>query len=151
MEELKCPKCGKKIENEWKFCNYCGESLNRKEEKKQHVNTANKVKVDIGEVINTEEVTSSTNKVAYIAKGWSLQVKNRGVTFAVLAFVIYFIMGIVMQSNSSYRDSTAYWLIYMFYGVIAYIIIRAIFNTTAFIIRMGAEVIQLLEDIKREV
>lgn len=142
---MKCSKCGKEVNKEWKFCNYCGEEINNKEQKKQDVNN---VKIDIGEVINSKEVANSTNKVAYIAKGWSLQVKNRGVTFAVLAFIVYFIYGIILQSNSSYMDYTEYWLLYLFYGIIAYIIIRAVFNTTAFIIRMGAEVIQLLDDIK---
>ncbi len=35
-------------------------------------------------------------------------------------------------------------------GILYSIVIVMIFNTTAFIIRMGAEVIQLLEDIKRK-
>ena len=28
---MKCSKCGKEIEDEWRFCNFCGEEIIRKE------------------------------------------------------------------------------------------------------------------------
>lgn len=34
---MKCKKCGKKIEEEWKFCNYCGEKIKRTVETKKKI------------------------------------------------------------------------------------------------------------------
>lgn len=145
-----CEKCGSKLEEVVKGKLTCPKCGNSQEETKSNNGESKKkrIKVDIGDVINTNDVLSATNKVAYIAKGWALQVRNRGQNFAILAFIGYLIWGFILQGNASYMDDAPYWLIYAIYGIIAAVIIIAIFNTTAFIIRMGAEVIQLLDDIK---
>lgn len=131
---MKCSKCGNEIQEDEKFCGVCG--------------AKQKLKFDINEVVNSQDMKSSSNKVAYIAKGWALQVKKRGDNFAIIAVIICIIMGIAMQANSVYNDNTPYILFYIFYAVISFIIIEMFFNTVAFVIRMGAEIIQLLEDIK---
>lgn len=166
-----CNKCGNKLKEGMNFCNKCGNDnqedeqlvnlINRlenektgengKNEDKEEKNTGNsKIKFNISDVVNSKDVQASSNRVAYIAKGWALQVRNRGENLAIIAVVLYVIMGIIIQSNASYQDSTPYWLLYIGYAVIAFIVIRMVFNTIAFIIRMGAEIIQLLDDIKMQ-
>lgn len=146
-----CGKCGNELKEGELFCGKCGYS--EKEEnadKKISEKKYKRIKIDVMEVINSKDVLNTKNKVAYIAKGWALQVKNRGQNFAIIAFIIYFIIGIAIQSNAGSIDDTQYWLMYSAYGLLVAIIIIAIFNTTAFIIRMGAEVIELLNDIKNK-
>lgn len=151
-----CSKCGNELEEGMIFCNKCGnnnqednknEDNGKREEKN---NSSSKIKFSIADVVNSKDVQASSNRVAYIAKGWALQVRNRGENLAIIAVVLYVIMGIIIQSNASYQDSTPYWLLYIGYAVIAFIVVRMVFNTIAFIIRMGAEIIQLLDDIKMQ-
>lgn len=145
-----CNKCGKELEEGMVYCNKCGAKLGEvgNEENKERNTSSPKIKFRISDVINSKDVQASSNRVAYIAKGWALQVRNRGENLAIIAVIIYVIIGFVIQSNVSYQDSTPYWLLYIGYAVIAFIVIRMVFNTIAFIIRMGAEIIQLLDDIK---
>ncbi len=151
-----CRKCGNELEEGEKFCGKCGTkqvlesanyyAVNEVEKKKKR----KKAKFSLLEVINRDDLDETTNKVAYIAKCWALKVWNRGQNFGILAFIIYLVYGFILQSNTDYYDKTQYWLIYFVYGIIAMLIIIAVFNTTAFVIRMGAEAIQLLNDIKEK-
>ena len=142
-----CSKCGNDIKDGDEVCSNCGKPVDDQEEKKVE-NKYRRIKIRVGEVINKNAVLNSTNKVAYIANGWALQVKNRGEFFGILTFIIFFFIGVATQS--SIGGNTQFWIIYTIAGIIAMLIIIAIFNTIAFVIRMGAEVIQLLDDIKNK-
>lgn len=147
-----CGNCGKKVEAQEGIKNVISETVQKtRDEKIEQGGKTKKLKFNIGEVINRKDLeVSTTNKVAYIAKGWAIQVKDRGSTFAIIALFICVLLGITLQSNSGTYDDTQYWLIYGAYGIIAFFVILAVFNTVAFIIRMGAEIIQLLDDIKNK-
>ncbi len=145
-----CSKCGNELEDDMIFCNKCGNELKKEEsnaDNKQEEKN-NKSRLRIADVINEKNVGKSTNKVAAIANKWALSVRNRGTVFAVIAFLICFCPGVAMISDS-YGESSEGMLIILG-GFIAVFIITAIFNTIAFIIRMGAEIIQLLDDIKNK-
>ena len=151
-----CNKCGNEISEGEKFCRKCGAEAvdTNKETINNNYNSSNennkKPKIKIDNVINSNDLVHTRNETAYTAKAWALQVKNRGQNLGILALVIYIIIGFVVTGNATYLDTTPYWLLYTVYGIVTMIVIIAIFNTIAFIIRMGAEVIQLLDDIKNK-
>lgn len=138
--EIKCPNCNKDLDRE----NVNNNTSNQKTKSKQ------KIKFSVAEVINKSDVINSGNRVAYIAKVWALQVRNRGKIFAIIFAIISAIYGFILQGDASYYDNVPYWLLGILLGIVIGFIIVAVFNTIAFIIRMGAEVIQLLDDIKKQ-
>ncbi len=147
-----CNKCGTEITENEKFCSKCGkkiEEITCQEETKK--TKSKRIKFKVSDVVNKENVLNSTNKVAYIANGWALQVRNRGIDFAIILAIIYFIIACVVSSNVSYyEDETEIFLSTFGTGLLYSIIVVLVFNTTAFIIRMGGEIIQLLDDIKNK-
>lgn len=144
---MNCSKCGNKINEDMKFCNKCGNKISEGNTQEENINNE-KIKVNVADVVNKKSVANSTNRVAYIANAWALQIRNRGTTFAIIIGIIYFFMA--MDAFSNINDSSVDVFFSTFgMGLLYAIIIVAVFNTTAFIIRMGAEVIQLLDDIKK--
>lgn len=146
---MKCSECGNELKENMMFCNKCGAKIGEKKNKKEN---ARKIKFKVSDVVNQSNVLNATNKVAYIANGWALQVKKRGENLAIIVGVIYFIMACMGLGDAlSYSDSAGSVFFTTFImGVIYCVAIVMVFNTVAFIIRMGAEVIQLLEDIKNK-
>lgn len=152
---MNCKKCGNELEEGEKFCGKCGspqvtENTDNNTSKQK---SKSKIKFSVAEVINKSDVISSSNRVAYIAKGWALQVRNRGQNLAIIIGIIYFFIAIASSSNIPYNSSeSAFWVFISTFGIglIYCAIIIMVFNTIAFIIRMGAEVIQLLDDIKKQ-
>ena len=146
-----CNECGTKLAEGEKFCSNCG-----KKNEEEYVNTDTKqenkkIKFKVSDVVNKENVLKSTNRVAYIANGWALQVRRRGIDFAIILAIIYFIIACVASSNVPYyEDETEIFFSPFGTGLLYSIIVAITFNTVAFIIRMGAEVIQLLDDIKNK-
>lgn len=146
-----CNECGAELIKGENFCSNCGKKI-----ESEYVNTNTKqenkkIKFKVSDVVNKENVLNSTNKVAYIANGWALQVRNRGIDFAIILAIIYFIIACVASSNVPYyEDGTGIFLSTFGTGLLYSIIVALVFNTTAFIIRMGGEIIQLLDDIKNK-
>lgn len=140
-----CKECGNEIKEGLKVCENCGSEVTNFEGKKGYKHKK-KIRFKVSDVVNAESVLKSTNKVAYIANGWALQVRKRGADIAVIIGIIFFF--IAMEVSDGNIGETVF--LSMFgSGILYSIAIVIIFNTTAFIIRMGAEVIQLLEDIKQ--
>jgi len=143
-----CNKCGTEIEDEEKFCSNCGRAV----EECTRVNNR-KIKFKVGDVVNKENVLNATNKVAYIANGWAVQVKNRGENLAIIISMIYFIIAMSSASEIPYGSNESSGMVFLTtfgIGILYSIITVMVFNTIAFVIRMGAEVIQLLDDIKNK-
>ena len=138
-----CNKCGNELEEDMSFCNKCGAKVSNVVSKESF--KTNEIKYKVSDVVNKQSVLNSTNKVAYIANGWALKIKDRGIAIAVIIIVITFLVG---AANSQYVNSGEAFLAIFGAGLLSAFIIVMSFNTTAFIIRMGAEVIQLLDDIK---
>ena len=153
---MKCENCGNELTDEMQFCNNCGakiSNVNNEEKKEEEKKLPKKIKINVMDVINRKDTLNTTNKVAYIAKGWALQVRNRGQNLAIIVALIYFVVGIVASSNIPYNSSVSGFQVFISQfgrGILYAILIVMIFNTTAFVIRMGAEVIQLLDDIKNK-
>lgn len=145
-----CNKCGNKVEDGMMFCNKCGHKIGEDVLKTTNIKNA-KIKVNVADVVNKKSVLNSTNKVAYIANAWALKIKNRGITLGTFVGIIFFIIAIV-SSVSNYSDELSAGVFFSTagMGLLYAVIIIAVFNTTAFIIRMGAEIIQLLDDIKKK-
>ena len=141
-----CRRCGSKLNDEIEFCNKCGTKV-KSNVRNVKSNTTNEIKYKVSDVVNRESVLSSTNKVAYIANGWALKIKDRGITVAIIIVAISFFVGI---ANATYPSSLETFISIFGGGLLSAFIIVMCFNTTAFIIRMGAEVIQLLDDIKNK-
>ena len=139
-------KCGKEIKEGLKFCENCGSKVVNLESKNGREHKG-KIRFKVADVVNAESVLKSTNKVAYVANGWALQVRKRGIDIAVIIGIIFFF--IAMEASDGNMGETVFFSTFGS-GILYSIVIVMIFNTTAFIIRMGAEVIQLLEDIKRK-
>lgn len=138
---MKCPRCGNEMEEIMQggfSCPNC----------KQNNNEKKKIKIELTDVINKESTLNATNKVAYIANGWALQIKNRGTNFAIIIVLIFFILAIFAVNNASYDDDGVFFSTFGM-GILYAVLVVMIFNTVAFIIRMGAEIIQLLDDIKK--
>ena len=147
-----CNKCGNKVEDGMMFCNKCGHKIGEDVLKTNNIKNA-KIKVNIADVVNKKSVLNSTNKVAYIANAWALKIKNRGITLGTIVGIIFFIIAISSASSVSYysgESSAGVFFSTAGMGLLYAVIIIAVFNTTAFIIRMGAEIIQLLDDIKKK-
>lgn len=141
-----CYKCGTKITENEKFCSNCGRAVEEKTSK----NSKN-IKFRVSDVVNKENVLKSTNRVAYIANGWAVQVRNRGENLAIIISIIYFIVAFVVSNNVPYYENEVEVFFSTFgMGLLYSIIVAITFNTVAFIIRMGAEIIQLLDDIKNK-
>ena len=141
-----CRKCGTKLSEDMEFCKKCGTKV-KKDEDDEQIPSKKEIKYSASDVVNSESVLNSTNRVAYIANGWALKIRDRGITFAVIVAVITFFAGIANETSTS---STGTFLEIFIPGLIGAFLIFLSFNTTAFIIRMGAEVIQLLDDIKNK-
>jgi len=151
-----CNKCGTEIEEKEKFCSNCGKSVKEcteiGQEEGTHINNR-KIKFKVSDVVNRENVLNSTNKVAYIANGWALRVRNRGIDLAVITVIIFFIVACISSSDIPYgsnESSEGVFLSTFGIGILYSIITVMVFNTVAFVIRMGAEIIQLLDDIKNK-
>ena len=140
-----CNKCGTEIEEKERFCSNCGKSV------EEIIKNNKKIKFRVADVVNKQNVLNSTNKVAYIANGWAVQVRNRGGNLAIIIGIIYFIIAISLASEVPYystESSGSVFLSTFGIGILYSVLTYVIFNTVAFVIRMGAEVIQLLDDIK---
>ena len=144
-----CRKCGNELKDDMIFCNKCGtkyvvdSKVNSFQPSKER-----RMRFKVSDVVNEKNVYQSTNRVAFIANGWALKVRNRGILVSSIIIIISFILMVVQASESvaSNGDDTSLLTLGMglLYAFIAYVS----FNTLAFIIRMGAEIIQLLDDIK---
>ena len=142
-----CRKCGKKISDDTEYCEKCGAKVVNVTESSTEKTSKDmkKIRYSISDVVNKESVLNSTNKVACLAKGWALRVERTGTVLAVIIMIVAVCLGI----NSENSPSSGYTFFeYFIYGLISAFVVMASFNTIAFIIRMGAEVIQLLDDIK---
>ena len=143
-----CNKCGTEITENEKFCSKCGKKIEEITNQEDTDKTkSKKIKFKVDDVVNKESVLNSTNKVAYIANAWALQIKNRGIDFAGIVAIISFFASIVYASNE--ESALAFFVVFGISLLVSFIIVM-IFNTMAFIVRMGAEVIQLLDDIKNK-
>lgn len=143
-----CYKCGTKITENEKFCSNCGKKIEDSSVNTDTKQESKKIKFKVSDVVNKENVLKSTNRVAYIANGWAVQVRKRGENLAIIISIIYFL---IACANIPYDgDGTGFFFSTFGTGLLYAIIVVITFNTTAFIIRMGAEVIQLLDDIKNK-
>ena len=131
---MKCKKCGNELSDGMTFCNKCGTPVNNDVSNKNSF--SNNEKISINDVF---DIDKTSNRIALIAKKWALQMKKRGETLGILVFILMFIIAI---STYSFE--------YLIYGVITLLVCIFWFRTIGFIIRMGAEVIQLLDDIKNK-
>lgn len=138
-----CRKCGNELVEGVTFCNKCGTKIDSSEKSS---NNKQNIKFKVSDVVNKDSVIDATNRVAYIANGWALQVRKRGVDIAIIVGIIYFIMGTVALSESS--GGVGAFFTTFGIGLLYAFCIVMVFNTTAFIIRMAGEIIQLLDDIK---
>lgn len=119
--------------------------------KKKKENKEN-FKFRVSDIINRKDLLNSTNHVSYITKGWAFKVRNRGINIAIIIAIIYFIIAISNSTSinvyNSNVSSAGIFFSTFGMGLLYAVIIAIIFNTVAFIIRMIAEIIQLLQDIK---
>lgn len=143
-----CNECGTKLAEGEKFCSNCGKKIEENTSQEETNKTkSKKIKFRVDDVVNKENVLNSTNKVAYIANGWALQIRNRGIDFASILAIISFFFSIAYASNE--ESALAFFVVFGASLLVSFIIVM-IFNTIAFMVRMGAEVIQLLDDIKNK-
>lgn len=137
-----CKECGNEIKEGLKICENCGSKVVNLENKEGHDNKK-KIRFKVADVVNTESVLKSTNRVAYIANGWALKVRKRGENISIIIVIVSFFIAMGISDGDRFFSIFGS-------GVLYSIITAMVFNTVAFIIRMGAEVIQLLEDIKQK-
>lgn len=136
-----CRECGKELKEGKTVCENCGKKVENNDKANR------KIKFKVADVVNADSVLASTNRVAYIANGWALQVRKRGENIAIIIVIVFFFIAMGISDG---EFETAEFLSTFGSGVLYSIITAMVFNTVSFIIRMGAEVIQLLEDIKQK-
>lgn len=132
-----CKECGKELKQEEKVCENCGRKVENNDKAKKKIN------FKVADVVNANNVLASTNRVAYIANGWALKVRKRGENISIIIVIVSFFIAIGISDGDKFLSIFGS-------GVLYSIITAMVFNTVAFIIRMGAEAIQLLEDIKQK-
>lgn len=115
-----------------KICNSCGTKLN---EDAEYCNNC-----------GAKYEKKKRNSVAVEAYKWSNRVSLKGIIIGTLICIVLIIGGTVSGATG---DESAFFES-LIYGIILCYIIASIYSTIAFIIKMAAEAIQLLDDIKNK-
>ena len=152
---MKCPACGKEVQEGAIYCNNCGEELKKITEEditqsSQTTNTSvqtNKAEKIINTLVNTLNKIKENIKNTQLGKIQLYQFLN-----IVSWFVL--IIGIIVAFTQSY--TTSYWIGTKTFSMMLFIIYLVAFVVSFFIIRIiakhlenQAEIIKLLKEIKK--
>lgn len=167
-----CNNCGNKLENGIRFCNKCGNKMSDKDNdeligfiEKLEGNQTNKTHTNENKNIQSENINSNvkveeianercarnyTNEVAKKSIYWAIKVKNRGFIFAVL--MLFSCIGWGIYSAATLPTSIGGWafIVSLITSIILFCTITAIFYSISFFIRIGSEIIRLLENEKNK-